>query len=390
MIKNQIFLILFLLGIEIIVLYLSSHTRFKRYFSFLPSIFWIYFLPMLCSTAGLIDPKSALYSKITTYLLPASLILLLMVVDIKAILRLGPKALFMFFIGSFGIMLGAAVTFYLFKDLVGVEFASGFGALSASWTGGSANMIAVKEAAGTPDNVFLPMVIVDTIVPYVWMGILVALAGFQLTFDRLIQARRETLDDLSQTIAKKDSKNPRPLKVGPVILILVIALAGSYLAQGAAQYFPVIKDIISTYAWTIIIVSFLGIGLSFTKVRNLEEFGSTRIGYFILYFVLASIGAKASLANIGSTFILILAGFLIVFIHALVLLAAAKLIKVPMFLAATASQANIGGVASAPIVAEVYQKGLAPAGLLLAILGNIVGTYLGIITTQLCRWVVRF
>ncbi len=387
MITEPVLLIFFLLFIEILILYLSSHARFKRYFQFLPFIFWIYFLPMLCSTFGLIDPKSPLYSKISAYLLPASLLLLLMVVDIKAILRLGPKALSMFFIGSFGIMLGTALTFFLFKNVVGVEFAFGFGALSASWTGGSANMIAVKEATGTPDNIFLPMVIVDTIVPYVWMGILVALAGFQVVFDRLMKARRDILDDLSQTVPEKTQSQ---FKIGPAILIFAIALAGSYWAQWAAQYFPVVKDVISTYAWTIILVSFLGIGLSFTKVRNLEEFGSTRVGYFILYFVLASIGAKASLSNIGSTFILILAGFLIIFIHALVLLAAAKLIKAPMFLVATASQANIGGVASAPIVAEVYQKGLASVGLLLAILGNIVGTYLGIITAHLCRWIGRF
>ncbi len=390
MIQNQIFLIFFLLSIEIIILYLSNHRKFKRYFQFLPSIFWIYFLPMLCSTLGLIDPKSPLYSKISTYLLPASLLLLLMTVDIKAIFQLGRSALLIFFIGSLGIMLGTTLVFFLFKDWVGIEFASGFGALSASWTGGSANMIAVKEATATPDNVFLPMVIVDTIVPYVWMGMLVALSSFQPLFDRFINARREILDQLGQ---KSHSEQNNPIKkwqIRPMVIILLIAWAGSFAARGLAQYLPVIKDMISTYAWTIILVSFLGIGLSFTKLKNLEKFGSSKIGYFILYFVLASIGAKASLTNIHSTLILILAGFLIVFVHAVILLVTARFLKIPMFLVAVASQANIGGVASAPIVAEIYQRGLASVGLLLAILGNIVGTYLGIITTQACRWVAKF
>ncbi len=138
---------------------------------------------MVLSTCGIIDAKSPLYAGITKYLLPPALFLLLLNVDIKAISRLGPAALVMFFAGSFGIMLGMVISFIIFKPLVGPQFWAGFGALAASWTGGSANMIAVKEALNTPDAVFLPMVIVDTIVPYAWMGILVALAARQKSFD---------------------------------------------------------------------------------------------------------------------------------------------------------------------------------------------------------------
>ena len=153
-----------------------------------------------------------------------------------------------------------------------------------------------------------------------------------------------------------------------------------------SQFMPVIKNVISGYAWTIILASILGLFLSTTKARNIERFGSNRIGYFLLYFVLTTIGAKASLMNIGSTFVLIMAGFVLVFIHALFIFLASRVMKAPMFLAAVASQANIGGVASAPVVAEIYQPGLASIGLLLAILGNIVGTYAGILTGQLCYW----
>ena len=117
--------------------------------------------------------------------------------DIKAISRLGPSALIMFFAGSFGIMLGIVISFVVFKPLVGPAFWSGFGALAASWTGGSANMIAVKEALNTPDAVFMPMVIVDTVVPYTWMGILVAFAVHQKGFDAFNRSDRTILDDLS-------------------------------------------------------------------------------------------------------------------------------------------------------------------------------------------------
>ncbi|MFA5059703.1 MAG: DUF819 family protein [Candidatus Omnitrophota bacterium] len=384
MTQNHFFIVCVLLAIEIFILVISSHRNFKRYFQLLPSVFWIYFLPMLASTLGVIDGKNPLYAKLTTYLLPPSLFILLMTVDVRAILRLGKIALIMFFAGSLGIVLGAPLVFSLFKKWIGADFWSGFGALSGSWSGGSANMIAVKESLNVPDPIFLPMVVVDTVVPYFWMGILVALSGLQIYFDRWNRSDRAVLDELGQRVATIFIQEKK-IRFGATILILALAAFAGYLAQFLAEFLPVIEDMISTYAWTIILVSFLGISLSFTPARNLERFHSTKIGYFLLYFVLTSIGARADLSNIPSSAILILAGFLIVFIHFIFLLTVAKMIKAPFFLVATASQANIGGVASAPIVAEIYQSGLASVGLLLAILGNIVGTYFGIIAGQLCR-----
>src|SRR3989338_10203814 len=170
MVKNPLLIVCILLSIELLVLWISNQHRFKKCFKFLPSLFWIYFLPMVVSTAGLIDAKSPVYQQITVNLLPASLFLLLITVDVKGILKLGPTALIMFFAGSLGIVIGAPLVFWILKGWVAPEFWSGFGALAGSWTGGRAHMIAVKEALGTPDAVFLPMVIVDTIVPYVWMG----------------------------------------------------------------------------------------------------------------------------------------------------------------------------------------------------------------------------
>jgi uncharacterized membrane protein len=305
-------------------------------------------------------------------------------VDAKAIARLGPKALTMMLAGSAGIMLGTASVFFLFKGIVGEKMWSGFGALSGSWTGGSANMIAVKEALGTPDEVFLPMVIVDTIVPYFWMGILVSVVRLQPAFDRWSRADRKVLDDLNEKTSKVGAKT-ETLTIVWTLFILLLAFAGGFGSKIIARYLPEVKDVISTYAWTIIVVSLLGLVFSFTPARNLESRGSNRIGYFLLYLVLTAIGAKASLNNIASSLVLIGAGFFIVLIHAALLVAAARLIRAPFFLVAVASQANIGGVASAPVVAEVYQRGLASVGLLLAILGGIIGTYVGIVTGHLCR-----
>ncbi|MCC6758056.1 MAG: DUF819 family protein [Candidatus Omnitrophica bacterium] len=387
MIKDPVLIVVSLLAIESAVLYVSSRPQFKKYFSFLPAVFWIYFIPMLFSTFGLIDPKAAIYQKITSWFLPASLVLLLLSSDIKAILRLGKPALLMMAAGSLGIMIGMPLVFALFKPWVGSEMWSGFGALSASWVGGSANMIAVKEAIGTPENVFTPMVVVDTIVPYVWMGFLVAASGFQWQFDRINESDRRILNELNARASKLAQEAQVKFSFIMLGAVLAVAVAGAVIARELGAHLPVIKDVLSAYAWTIIAASLAGIALSFSPVRSLEKHGATKIGYFFLYFVLTTIGAKAHISNVGSALILIGAGFLVVVFHAGAVLIAARLLRAPMFLAAVASQACIGGVASAPIVAEVYQPGLASVGLLLAILGNIVGTYSGIITAQLCRMV---
>jgi uncharacterized membrane protein len=386
-ITNPLAIVLVLVAIEAMVLCLSRHQRTGRYFDFLPAVFWIYFLPMLAATCGLITAKSPVYGLITTWLLPASLVLLLLPVDLAAILRLGPTALAMFFIGAAGIVAGTGLSFSLFKPLVGGEFWSGFGALSASWTGGSANMIAVKEALAVPDGIFAPMVIVDTVVPYLWMGIMIALVGLQPAFDRWVRADRAVLEGLGERAARQVAASVGRRTPAGIGLALLVALAAGGSAQLVARQLPRVGDLVTGYTWTIMLATLFGIILSLSPLRRLERSGATRTGYDLLYFVLTAIGAKASVASIGSALVLIGAGLLIVTVHAVVLVVGARLLRAPMFLVAAASQANVGGVASAPVVAEVYHPGLASVGLLLAILGNIVGTWLGIACAQLCRLV---
>jgi len=393
MIKNYYFLVLILVCVEAAALYISSRPRFKRYFNFLPPVFWIYFIPMLLASSGIIDASSPIYQKISISVLPASLILLLLSSDIKGIMRLGRPALMMMISGSIGIMIGMPLVFSIFKHWVGPQMWSGFGALSASWIGGSANMIAVKEAIGTPDAVFMPMVIVDTVVPYVWMGILVALVGLGPLFDKWNKADRSIVEDLGVRVSgnKTEASFTRaatraaPTMVAfKMVCMAIFAFIFGWIAQVIAGRLPEIKNMISTYAWTIIVVTLLGGLLSFTKARHFEKHGASKAGYFLLYFVLTSIGARANIAHIDQAALLILAGFLVVIFHAFIMLLVARIIRAPLFLVATASQANVGGVASAPVVAAVYEPHLASVGLLLAVFGNIVGTYLGIITAQIC------
>jgi uncharacterized membrane protein len=385
MITNIFGIITVLIVIEGLIFFLSELRGIKSIFNILPTMFWIYFLPLLAATFGLIPQKSEVYPFISTHLLPVSLILLLLSVDLPAVFKIGGKGILIMLSGSLGIILGGPIILLLFKPMLPEGIWAGFGALSASWTGGSANMLAVKEGLNVPDKVFLPLVIVDSIVPYVWMGILIALAGLQSRFDRWNRVDANYLRSLTRQISNNHSAAYEPITTRYIVILFALGFLGAWISLTAGKHLPIIKNAISDYTWTIILASIIGLLLSFTPARKLEAHGASKIGFAILYFVLASIGARANLADLRSAPVLIAAGLSWVLIHAIFILLAGRLLRAPLFLMATASQANVGGVASTPVLAAVYQPGLAPVGLLLAILGNIFGTYMGILCGNLCR-----
>ena len=394
MFSHPIYILAILIFIEGCILYFSTHRATEKFFKYLPSMFWIYFLPMLAGTFGIIPNASPVYGAITKWCLPASLVLLLLSVDIKAILHLGKTALAMMAVGAVGIMVGAPIVVLIYKRWLPPDAWMGIGTLSASWIGGSANMIAVKAATNTPDSVFLPAVIVDTIVPYLWMGLLIMLSAYQAVFDRWNKSNVKLLDELHARAAANALKNgtvARPKRSAAVILfIFTIVIASSVISVVLAKNLPAVEGLVNAKAWIIILATFIGIGLSFTPLRRLESHGSSRIGFAMLYFVLASIGATANLATLAAAPVLLLAGITWIIIHGIFLIIGARLLRSPMALAAAASQACVGGTASAPAVAGIYQPQLAPVGLLLAVLGNILGTFLGLCTSHLCHLANNF
>jgi uncharacterized membrane protein len=373
-------------------------------------MFWIYFLPMLANTLGLIPPErnaadlviTPTYDAIAHYCLPACLVLLLVNVDLRRIWRLGPVALAVMLAGSLGIVVGGPIIQLLFGRWLPPDIWRGLGALSASWVGGSANLVAVAASEGvkTPSDMLGMMIVVDSIVPYAWMGLLIIVSARQAGFDRWNRSKMGILDDLRRR-AGEGSAITHPITLRHVVLMFSVAAAATWTAcllsdwlapnlkAWAQAHLPHwlegVKFILSPGTLTIILATTMGLVLSFTPVRRLERFGASTVGYGLLYFVLAAIGARTSLARLGGAPVMVLAGVVWVLIHAAFTLAAGRILRVPMALLATASQANIGGTASAPVVAGVYQPGLAPVGLLLAVLGNIIGTYTGIACAYLCE-----
>ncbi|MDP6636779.1 MAG: DUF819 family protein [Phycisphaerae bacterium] len=398
MINDPMGIIMVLLVIEGAILYTAGADRAKRLFKYVPAMFWIYFLPMLANTIGLIPPRKDIavdvHGAITTYCLPACLVLLLISVDLRAIYRLGAVAIAVMLAGSLGTLVGGPVVMLIFGRWLPPDIWSGIGALSASWMGGSSNMIAVAESVDTPAKIYGTMIVVDTIIPYAWMGLLIFLSAHQARFDRWNRAKSNILDDLKHRAAGAGAGESEPITLRHFVVMFAVAAVGTYAAIQLAELLSVILarllpatlQIVSPSAWAIILASVLGLLLSFTPVRRLERFGASKVGYGLLYFVLASIGARTSLASLADAPLMIVVGVVWVLIHGAFILAAGRLFRAPMALMAAASQANMGGTASAPVVAEIYHPGLAPVGLLLAVLGSIVGTYLGIFCAHICRF----
>lgn len=388
-IQDPLSLVTFLLVLVAGIFFLSRVQRLGKLFEFVPPVLWCYFVPMLLTTVGVLPPSSAVYDWMSGYGLLVALFLLMVTSDVRAILRLGPRAGLMMLAGTLGIVIGGVVAFSVFKGLLPSDAWMGFGALSGSWIGGTANMVAVKEGLGAPDSVLAPIIVVDTVVGYGWMGLLLFLSRYQHRFDAWTKADPALLARLETT--DFGSVEKRPTSTGDLAMIVGLALGAAVLAKLLAGDTPTLDvawggrdvTIISRSTWAILFIVTAGLALSFTPVRRLDEVGASAVGNYALYALLATIGAQADLAKVAEFPAYMLAGVLWLAIHAGIMAAAAKLLRAPLFLLATGSMANVGGAASAPIVATTYHRTLAPVGLVMAVAGYILGIYFGFLTAQI-------
>lgn len=389
LIQDPTALLVYLIALIGLIYYLKEQSWSAKVFDVIPPVIWVYFLPMISTTLGITPEQSDLYNWVKVYLLPAALVLLLLSADVKAIAKLGPKALGTMLGGTVGIVLGGVISLAIFGAWLPADAWQGMGALSGSWIGGSANMVAVGTSIGVRDELFGVMIIVDTVVGYGWMGVVIFLSSFQSRIDKWNGVVDSPVSDLSDHLANSDHHQREPLQFSSLVFMLVIGFGLGFLSLKFGEYLPDLGQVVTSFGWTVILVSLFGLGLSFTPVARLEKQGASHLGNLFLYLLLATIGAKADLRAITEAPLFLGVGVVWIMIHVIVLFSVGRLLKAPMFLIATSSQANIGGVVSAPIVAAVYQKGMAPVGLLMGVLGNILGLYFGFLTAQLMEWVSR-
>lgn len=375
----------YLAAVLALVFWLSGIPRLNKLFEITPPVIYAYFIPTISTTLGITPPASPVYDWMQRYLLPLALLLLMITVDLRSIARLGGMALLMMLAGTLGIVVGGPIAFLIFGGVLPEDAWMGLAALSGSWIGGTANMVAIKESIGTPDSILGPIIVVDTVVGYGWMGVLLFLSAWQARFDRWNRARTDAIEATNRRLAELASIR-RPTETGHAAIILGLGFAATVAAVAAGARLPRIgtPTIINASTWAVLIVVTGGLLLSFTPIRRLEEVGASRLGYAALYLLLTAIGAQADLRAVLGAPLYLATGVLWIAIHVAILLLAARLLRAPLFFVATGSMANVGGAASAPIVAGVYHPAMAPVGLLMAVLGYILGIYAGLA----CAWML--
>ncbi|MEW6996510.1 DUF819 domain-containing protein [Colwelliaceae bacterium BS250] len=373
----------------------SPHPKWQKFYGVVPAVLLCYFLPSLLNTFGIINgEESNLYFVASRYLLPTCLVLLTISVDLKAITGLGPKAIILFFTGTLGIVIGGPIALLVVSsfrpDLLGVEGPEavwrGLTTVAGSWIGGGANQAAMKEIYGAGDKIFSAMITVDVIVANIWMAILLVMASNAKQIDAKSGADVTAITRLKERVENFQSKHARIPTLNDLMVILAVGLGVTGCAHMFAdtitpymiENHPTLDRLSfhSKFFWMIIFSTTVGIALSFTRVRELEGVGASRVGSAMLYILIVSIGMKMDITMIFEAPIYFVIGMVWMLIHASLMLFVAKLIKAPLFYMAVGSQANVGGAASAPIVASAFHPSLAPVGVLLAVLGYTVGTFM--------------
>jgi uncharacterized membrane protein len=357
----------------------------RSLFGVVPRLVFCYFIPTTLTTLGILPDSSPLYDWIKTFLLPASLVLLILALDVPGILRLGPRAVIMLLAGTAGVVLGAPIALWLFSGLVPPDTWQGMTALSGSWIGGGANMVALAQIAGTSESMFGMMVIVDVTVANIWLGVLLYMAGQAERIDRWTGADTSAIEDLKRRVTEFQERTTRVPQLQDLIMIVAIGFGAVWIAILAAQPLEQWAPFFSATVWKMVVVTALAVALSLSPARQLEGAGASKIGSLMLYLLIASIGAHANFMEMREAPLLIALGAVWMLFHVVILLGIARLIRAPVFFVAVGSQANIGGAASAPIVASAFHPSLAPVGVLLAVAGYVLGTYAGLLCMALLK-----
>jgi uncharacterized membrane protein len=379
------------------VFWSASRERggFKRFYAVVPPLLLCYFLPGLYNTFGLIDgANSKLYNPVASrVLLPAALVLLTLSVDIRAIFRLGPKLLAMYITASLSVMAGGVIAFLLvraiFPDAMAGDTWAGMAALAGSWIGGGANMMAMKEIFDVDATTFGQFAVVDVAVGYAWMATLIFFAQRAAKIDARSGADTRAIDELKERIAAFKAQHERIPTLTDQMMIVGIAFGTVGLAHaiagpasawfGANTAWASKVSLHEPFVWVIAISTFAGLALSFTRARSLEGAGASTLGTLLLYFLIAAIGMQMDILALFERPQLLLLGFVWIACHIALLWMMGRLLRVPFFYFAIGSQSNIGGPASAPVVASAFHPSLAPVGALLGTLGYATGTALAYI-----------
>ena len=323
-----------------------------------------------------------------TNLLPFFLILLLLDIDIRGAIRVMGRGILVMLAGTLGVVLGAPLAMLAVGQWLSEDAWKGYGALAGSWIGGTGNMAAVSEGLGTPGEIFGLAVLADHAVYLVWLPLLLYSKTLAPRFHRWTGASEDSLAKLKEAAEGLHVKK-EPIEMRHLMTLIALAAGGTWVASSIAAELPEFPPVLSAGTYKVLLVTTLGIALSFTSAKKLP--GSHELAMTLVYLFVALMGARASVQGLAEQAIPFVAGaYLWIMVHGIFLLLAAKLLRVDVHTAAIASAANIGGAASAPVVAAYHDERLVPVSILMALVGYAVGNYAAFGAAWLTYWVTTF
>lgn len=366
--------------------FVEQKTQWK-FFNFIPPLLFIYSVPVILSNTGILPSASPAYDILSQFGLPVFITLLLLSIDVGAAMRIMGKGIFVMLMGTVGVIVGAPISYMVVHRWLPPDAWKGFGTLAGSWIGGTGNMAAVAGGLETPPEIFGLAVLADNAIYVIWLPILLGSKAFAERFNKWARVKEGRVEEMEAAArAEVSTKVEEPVKMRQLLYLAAIALSATALAAWLAPMLPVIEPILSTSTWRVLIVTTIGILLSLTPARALPR--SHEIAMAIVYIFVAGMGARASLAGLADAPAFLLGAFIWIMVHGLFCLAGAWIFKVDVHSAAIASAANIGGAASAPVVAAYHRESLVPVSILMALIGYAIGNYGAFLAARLCYWVV--
>ncbi|MEQ8275223.1 MAG: DUF819 family protein [Deltaproteobacteria bacterium] len=382
MIENPAGVVAVLAGIATLFFTLEKRFRWKL-FTVFPPLLFIYAIPVITTNLGLTPAKNPAYDALKLYALPAFLVLMLIDIDVKSAVRVMGKGVIVMLIASVGVVVGGVVAYAAVHRYMEPEAWRTFGTLAGSWIGGTGNMAAVAGALKVDEQGagFGLAVLADNLVYVVWLPILLGSKAYAKAFARFTKVDPERVAQMEKAAAEIETKSS-DVKMLDLLTLTFIAAACVWIAGAVSEVLPPLEPVVSRGTWKVLLVTTLGIGLSFTPVRRIP--GTHAIAMAIVYVFVAGMGARSSIDNLGDAPAFLAGAYLWIFIHGAFCLVAARIFRVDVATAAIASAANIGGAASAPIVAAHHNEALVPVSILMALIGYAIGNFLAVGMAQLC------
>jgi uncharacterized membrane protein len=370
--------------VPVFFIWLERKTKWKI-FEILPAIIWIFLAPIFLSNLNIIPRSSDIYTTFRAFAVPMFIVLMLLDINIREVMMVAWRGAGVLVLGAIGIVVGAVISFYVMREGLPPDTWRGYGALAGSWIGGTGNLAAVADSLQTPGEMVGMVVLVDNFVYVIYFPIILTSKRWASWFNRFTRVSKEQMEHFTQATSEIEKKS-HEVHFRDVLVLLGFGFAAIFLSNWLATLIPAFEPVLTERTWAILLVTTVGIALSGTPLKKVP--GTEPLSMSLVYIYMTMMGAQADLRNIGGAQWFLVAGFMCIAVHFIFVILGARLFRIDVSMAATASVAAVGGAASAPVAAGYHREELVPVSIMLALIGYGLGNYLGVATAYLCHLLI--